>query len=114
MDDVLLKFLLRANLVVGIAFLTLTGLFTFGRVSEISAVPSGFDWGGGLCLLQSAFDSLISRSGPPSCWDVLMGSGVSQARLMNTALLVLAQFCGVAAAAFLLNAYTVQRMLKKK
>lgn len=114
MDHGLLKFLLRANLVVGVAFLMMTGLFTFGRVSEVSAIATGLDWRGGLCLVQSAFDSLVQGSGPRSCWDVLMDNAISRAQLVNTALLVLAQFCGVAAAALLLNAFTVQRMLKQK
>jgi hypothetical protein len=113
MDNGLLKFLLRANLVVGLAFLIFTGLFTFGRVSEMSAVATGYDWRGGLCLVQSAIDSL-SSSRPRSCWDLLADSTLSRARFVDSTLILLAQFCGVAAAALLLNAFTVRRMLKKK
>lgn len=114
MDKGLLKFLVRANLVVGVAFVVLTGLFTFGRVSEVSTGPTGYDLRGGLCLVQSAIDSLVPGSSPRSCWDLLAESPLPRARLLNTALLLLAQFCGVAAAALLLNAYTVRRVLKKR
>ena len=109
MDRDLLKFLLRANLLVGIAFLALTLLFTFGNAGEPSANATAFNWRAEACLLQSSFGS-----GPRSCWDLLRDNDASGVRFVSTAVLILAQFCGVAAAALLLNAFTVLRMLGKK
>ena len=109
MDRDLLKFLLRANLLVGIVFLALTLLFTFGNAGEPSTVATASNWRGEACFLQSSFGS-----GLRSCWDLFKDGDVSGMRFLSTALLVLAQFCGLAAAALLLNAFTIRRMLRKK
>ena len=114
MDHVLLRFLLRANVVVGAAFVALTVLFTFGHVTESPTLSTRFEWHGGLCLVRAAVDSLVRGSGTPSCWDLLRDPAVSHVGLVNITLLLLAQFCGVAAAALLLNAMTVRWILKKK
>ncbi len=114
MDHGLLKFLLRANLVAGVLFLVLTLLFTFAGVSEPSTVATGFNWRAEACLLRSAFDSGRGGFGLRSCWDLLNEAAGPQARLVATELLILAQFCGLAAAALLLNAFTLRRTLGKK
>jgi hypothetical protein len=113
MDNRIVSLLFVANLVVGVVFLVLTGLFTFGRLNEGSALATGYDWNGGMCLLQSTVSSFITRSGTPSCWDLMRESTAGQAQLVSTALLWLTQSCGVAAAALLLNAFTVRRITKK-